>query len=60
MRTPDECLAIAAGFERQAGRCDTPTMNAEYRYLAESWRSLARQAEWQDAHEFGGCNPNSK
>jgi hypothetical protein len=54
MRSTDECLAIAADMEHQAERCGSPTMNAEYLDLAKGWRHVARQAVWQDAHEFGG------
>jgi hypothetical protein len=48
MRTARECLAKAADMDRQAERCPTSVQSADYRSMAESWRAVARQAQWQD------------
>jgi hypothetical protein len=37
MRTASECLAEAVKMERQAELSCSPTINAEYLYLAKGW-----------------------
>ncbi len=48
MRSAKECLAMAAGIERQAHRSDTLSYRADLLSMAETWRHLAQQALWQD------------
>ena len=50
MRTAAECIAKADDMDRQASRCEAAEMKAEYLELAKSWRYVAAQAGWQDAH----------
>jgi hypothetical protein len=48
MRTEQECLAMAIEMEARAERSPTPHQTADFLYLAKCWRSLVRQAVWQD------------
>jgi hypothetical protein len=48
MRSAAECLAKATEMERQAGRCDTPSLRADLLSMAQTWRYVAQQALWQD------------
>lgn len=49
MLTADECLDRATGWERQASTCVDVKLRAEIAGIAEIWRYIARQAQWQDA-----------
>lgn len=49
MLTAEQCLAHAIDCDRRALACDQENLSAEIRGMGETWRYIARQAEWQDA-----------
>lgn len=48
MRTAAECEAMADKMDRQAACCGQMQTRFEYYAVAETWRWLALQANWQD------------
>jgi hypothetical protein len=50
LRTEAECLAMALEMDKRADRSRLPGQIADLRYMANCWRSLSRQAAWQDRH----------
>jgi hypothetical protein len=52
MRSKDQCLAKVAEMDRQARNCSVPTCHDSYAMLADGWRSMNVQADWQDALEL--------
>jgi hypothetical protein len=49
LRTEYECLAMAIEMETRAEHSPSPRQRTDFLYLAKGWRSLVRQAAWQDA-----------
>jgi chorismate-pyruvate lyase len=45
------CLARASEAERRAEEVSTPSLKAEYKELANSWRHLARSYQFVEALE---------
>jgi hypothetical protein len=55
MRSEAECLAKAAEMDSRANACSTAETRTSYIDLAEGWRSVSRQAAWQQLyHSCGG------
>jgi len=49
MRTASQCRDMAARMERNAALDPDSRLNAEWLAMADYWRDLAHQSNWQDA-----------
>jgi len=65
MRSEAECLAKAVEMDSKADACGTPEAYASYIDLAKGWRSVGRQAVWQqlyyscEAENFASAHENA-
>jgi len=49
MLTAKQCLARAVEMDQRANDCAEENLRNEMRGMSETWRHIAKQAEWQDA-----------
>ena len=50
MMTANQCRVRAADCDQRSADCAEPNLREELRQMGETWRYVARQAEWQDNH----------
>jgi hypothetical protein len=54
MLTSEQCLARAVDWDQRAIACAEENLREEMRSIGETWRHIARQAEWQDTFTATG------